>query len=500
MSDSALGRNVVLSLTGQIAPALAGLAALPLLARHLAPAELGLLNIGWLVIGYFTLLDFGIGRAITQGVAAALAQREDRHAGELVWTAWLVVAALSLPLAVLLALAAPWLALHVLDVPPGLTGSTAVVLRLLALALPAFTLSSAARAVLEAHQRFDLVTLIRIPVGTLSYAGPALLLPWTGSALPMVVLVTAVRIAGLLAFVGACFAASPPMRHASVSRAAAARLMGQGAWMTLATLAGGLHAYIDRFVLGALVPIAVFAIYSVPQEAIWRFIVIPVAFSGVLYPVFSGQWITARSEVSSAYAVGIFALLIPLAAVALFAAAIAPEIMVAWLGPDMGPKTVVVTRWFLAGILINGVATLPFVLLQATGHARTTGLLQVYQLVPYVVALVLVTRAYGIEGAAAVWAARMGIDAVLLFGAARRVLATADLPVPRVLIMLLPVLAGFGACAWADAIVVRTVLALLANGAAAFAGWHALGSEERAGVWRLWTGIWRGRAAASGAG
>ena len=420
VSEPTLGRNVVLSLAGQLAPAVAGLIAFPLLARRLSPDELGLLNIGWLVIGYFTLLDFGLGRAVTQGVATALARAEHTRVRELVWTSWMLVLAIGVPLAMLLASGSGWAARLVLDVSPALTGTSVAIITLLAATLPVFTLSTAARAVLEAYGRFDLVALVRVPVGTLSYAGPALLLPWTTSPLAMVVLLVAVRVAGLAGFLAACLVASPALRRPAVSRDAGRLLAAQGSWMTLATLAGSLHAYLDRVLVSALVPIAVFAYYATPQEVIWRFIVLPVAFSGALYPLFSAEWVGPRTRVSATYAGAVFAVIVSLGTVALWGANFSAEIMTAWLGPEVGSHTRTVTQWFLAGILLNGLATIPFAFLQAVGRARTTGLIQAAQLVPYVVALYVITRRFGIEGAAMVWTARMAIDAALLFTAARR--------------------------------------------------------------------------------
>jgi MatE len=153
VSEPTLGRNVVLSLAGQLAPAVAGLIAFPLLARRLSPDALGLLNIGWLVIGYFTLLDFGLGRAVTQGVATALARAEHRRVRELVWTSWLLVLAIGVPLAIILASGSGWAARRVLDVSPALTGTSVAIITLLAATLPVFPLSTAARAVLEAYGR-----------------------------------------------------------------------------------------------------------------------------------------------------------------------------------------------------------------------------------------------------------------------------------------------------------------------------------------------------------
>jgi O-antigen/teichoic acid export membrane protein len=270
--------------------------------------------------------------------------------------------------------------------------------------------------------------------------------------------------------------------------------------MTLATLAGSLHAYLDRVLVSALVPIAVFAYYATPQEAIWRFIVLPVAFSGVLYPLFSAEWVGPRTRVSATYAGAVFAVIVSLGTVALWGANFSAEIMTAWLGPEVGSHTRTVTQWFLAGILLNGLATIPFAFLQAVGRARTTGLIQAAQLIPYVVALYVITRRFGIEGAAMVWTARMAIDAALLFTAARRTMHEHGLETVRVLTMLLPVVAGFVAGGVAESPMVRGALTLTACVATAALGWRVLQPPARAELRAMVGSVWRPRVAQPHAG
>ena len=71
-----LGGNVLRSFAGQVAPGIAAIAAMPALLRGLGADGLGILHLTWAVIGYFSLLDVGIGRALTQAVAAALAKKD----------------------------------------------------------------------------------------------------------------------------------------------------------------------------------------------------------------------------------------------------------------------------------------------------------------------------------------------------------------------------------------------------------------------------------------
>ena len=65
--------NVVFTLVASIAPALAAVAALPALYALLGADRLGVMNLAWVAIGAFALLDVGLGRALTHETSRLLA-------------------------------------------------------------------------------------------------------------------------------------------------------------------------------------------------------------------------------------------------------------------------------------------------------------------------------------------------------------------------------------------------------------------------------------------
>ena len=70
-----VARNSALNLIGQGIPLLAAFFAIPLLLRGLGTDRFGVLTLAWIVIGYFSLFDLGLGRALTQVVSATLGER-----------------------------------------------------------------------------------------------------------------------------------------------------------------------------------------------------------------------------------------------------------------------------------------------------------------------------------------------------------------------------------------------------------------------------------------
>jgi len=95
-----------------------------------------------------------------------------------------------------------------------------------------------------------------------------------------------------------------------------------------------------------------------------------------------------------------------------------------WLGADFADRSSPVVSIFAVGLLLNGVAFVPFAAVQAAGLARLTAQLHLVEAVFYFPLLLLGLDRYGLAGAALAWTARVGVDLVLLlFVAQRRVFA-----------------------------------------------------------------------------
>src|SRR3989442_14773470 len=75
-----VARYTAYNILGQAVPLLVGVAAIPIITRSLGDTRFGILALMWAIIGYFSVLDLGLGRATTKFVAEALAGHDPRRA------------------------------------------------------------------------------------------------------------------------------------------------------------------------------------------------------------------------------------------------------------------------------------------------------------------------------------------------------------------------------------------------------------------------------------
>ncbi len=422
-SGHVLARSAVLNFLGQALPLLAALVAIPLLAAGLGIDRFGVLSLAWVLIGYVSLFDLGLGRALTQLVAQRLGRGEQAELPVLVRTALLLMAAIGLTGSIALACLTPLLVRRALEVPAAILGETLLAFYLIAAAVPFLTVAAGLRGILEAHQRFDLVNVVRMPMSSLSYLGPLVLLPFSQNVAAPVGFLLAERILTAFIYLSLCRRVMPSLwHHFGIAPKHWSGLLRFGGWMTVTNVVGPLMVYFDRFLIGGLLSVTAVAHYSTPYDFVTRMLVIPGALAGVLFPAFAsvGQQTGARATTLFLKATQyIFILLWPLA---LIVAAFSFEILNFWMGAEFASAGAAVMRWLAVGVLLNGLAQVPFALVQGHGRPDLTAKLHLAEALVYFGWLWWSVTHFGIVGAAAVWTLRVALDTSVLFLFSRRML------------------------------------------------------------------------------
>lgn len=179
-----LARNTLWNLVGGGAPLAVAVLCIPILIRELGQERFGVLTLAWALIGYASLFDLGLGRALTQLVARKLGAGEVAEVPKLVWTSLLLMLLLGVVGAVVVVLISPWLVHRALNVPDALEPETLQSFYLLGLSVPLVISTAGLRGLLEAHQRFGMINVLRVPMGVFTFAGPLLALPFPRASSP----------------------------------------------------------------------------------------------------------------------------------------------------------------------------------------------------------------------------------------------------------------------------------------------------------------------------
>jgi O-antigen/teichoic acid export membrane protein len=407
--------NAGWNLLGTVLPLLAAAAAMPYLAQRLGTERFGLLTLGWVLIGYFGLFDFGLGRALTKLVAERVGRPSAAELPALCATGTTLAGAAGLGGGLLVAAVAWWVGAWMAGGAGALQHEATLGVLVIALGIPPTVGTAALRGILEGFQRFKLLTAIRTPAGVLLFAAPcasAWFTPRLDAALLAMVLT---RWLLLLAHWWPC-AAALELSLGLAQRRWVQPLLRLGGWLTVSNIVGPVIVYVDRFIIGALLSAAALAYYAAPFELVSRLLVLPVALSGALFPALAaaqgagagpGPGRRLRRQALGLTLAGVLPL-------ALLGAVFAGPLLQAWMGDEFAQQGSRAMQILLLGFCFNAAAQMPFAALHGLGLARQTALLHLVELPLYLGLLLWLVRAHGIEGAAAAWALRGAFDWALL--------------------------------------------------------------------------------------
>ena len=427
-SGRRLARNVLWNLLGTGAPLLVAIVAIPILIDGLGTARFGVLTLAWMVVGYFSLFDLGLGRALTKLVAEKLGKGLDDEIPALIWTAISLMTVLGVLGAVVVAALSPWLVVGVLKIPLDLQPETLTAFYLLAASIPIVIGTTGLRGILEAHQRFGLVNSVRILLGIFTFLGPVAVLPFSVSLVPVVAVLVIARLVSWCAYAVLCLKVEPDLRCAiTMHRAMIKPLINFGSWMTVTNIVGPLMVYLDRFFIGAIVSMAAVAYYATPYEVVTKLGVISGALMGVMFPAFSSALVTDRARAARLFDRAVNYIFITLFPIVLVIVMFAHEGLILWLGNDFADNGSLVLQVLAVGVLANSLAQVPFGMVQSAGRPDLTAKLHLIELPFYLLILWWLLGVYGIVGAAIAWTLRVTIDTLFLFVMARRLLSVESL-------------------------------------------------------------------------
>jgi O-antigen/teichoic acid export membrane protein len=407
-------RNTFLNLAGSLLPVAVGVLAIPHVIQGLGLGRFGVLSLGWIILGYFSLFDFGLGRATTKFISEAMGRGETDHIPALVWTSVSFQMCLGIVGAIVLAAMTPFLVSRLLNIPADLRGESVSFFHAMSAAIPAGICSVCFRGVLEAAHRFDLVNAIKVPLNCAIFVVPLAGLRM-GYALPGVgLLLVGTQVIGAFAYLLLCIRVFPALKLAySVQRGLLKPLLSYGGWVTGYSLIIPAMMYLDRIIIGMLQPIEMLTYYVVPYDTVSRVQVLPSSLSTSLFPAFSNLGMDRKERLGELYARSVKYLMLAMGPITLILVLLAKDILRIWLGAEFAAHSTLIFQILAIGFLMNALAWPSTTVLLALG--RPDLVTKCFGLLLFLhagLAWVLIHK-YGLVGAAMAAAVREALQAGL---------------------------------------------------------------------------------------
>lgn len=406
-----VARHTAYNLAGAVVPLLVALVTVPLYLKVIGLDRYGLLAISWLLVGYFGLFDFGLGRATAQKIAT-LAQAEPGERSRIFWTGAVLSLALSL-IAVLVFIPLATFGLQMMKLTDaGLRLEVNAALPFLVAAVPFGIAQSLLVGSLEGRAEFGKVNLM-LSLGSVATAAlPLAAALWIGPQLSNLLGASLVsRAIVLLLLLVACARAVPLHRPRGASSGEIKRLLRFGGWTTVSSVIGPLLVFLDRFAIGAVISAAAVALYVVPFNLVSQLVLLPAALAAALFPRLAAASIEEARVMSRD---GLLVLAFLLTPATLIMLAGAGPFLHWWIGESASRVSAPVAYVLLLGFWTNSLARIPAAHLQASGRPDLLAKIHAAEFIPYLALLYLGMIGFGLVGAALVWSIRCTADALIL--------------------------------------------------------------------------------------
>lgn len=409
---SSVKKSIVWSLASNVLPLFAGVILFPKIIASYGLEVFGVLTLAWALIGYFSLFDLGLSRAMTQQISDYIAKNKSAtEIAQLIRTGFISMWLLGIVGGLVLWLCSPIIVHSLLKIPVSLQADSLEAFILLAFSIPLVVHTAALRAVLDALHLFKSASIIRTIMGVGSFLAPylaAFISPTLTSA------VISLTITRLLVWVLHLYAVHHSKILAVKTRSFNFQqlkpLFHFGSWMTISNLISPIMEYMDRFMVASILGVVATSYYVAPNQVVTKLLVIPASISGVLFPMFSQKW-----QKDSKHAVHLlkqgfsytFLILFPVTVLLVF---FAKEWLSLWLTPEFAVQARVVVVWLTIGVLINSIAQILFAKVQGAGRSDWTAKLHLAEVLPYLGMLYFSLYWWGIAGAAIAWTLRVTVD------------------------------------------------------------------------------------------
>ena len=412
-----LSKNTVWNVAGNAFPLVIGAITIPLLFQRLGLERFGILTLLWTIIGYFSLFDFGIGRAITQQIATLSGAGRNAEVPATIKAGLEFTILTGILGAAILAFAAYPLSHFGLNISLQLQQEVFLSLIIAASGIPLATLSSGLRGALEGYENFQASNMARMFLGAAIFLFPFLSVLINGESLVAIALwLVGARLASCILFTWLVIKLpGGKFWNAKIGKGIRKRLFSFGAWMAITNLLSPLLVNIDRFVIAYLLGAALVAYYTLPFEFLIRLLIFPGALGASLLPNLARENAVDFERYKRTFLNCVKITSLGMFVLCMLAALLAYPLMRFFISEQFASQSWLLCVILSFGVCVNGIAYIPYTALHAQGSVRPTGLLHLSELIIYIPTLLVLVHFWGLNGAAIAWTLRASFDAMAIF-------------------------------------------------------------------------------------
>ena len=415
--EKSMVRNMAINFSGLVLPTFVSLITVPAYIHLVGVERYGVISLVWTLIGYFGILDLGMGMAAQHQISKAHAANDMETRSRVFWSAiWLNLGTGVIGGLVIYFGAFAYTA-YVAHASAEMQHEVYRALPWLAIAIPIANVSWVLAGAINGVERFGVYNTNQT-IGTFLFQLLPLAAAWKISPTLQTVLAAAVvaRILAALMLGRASFKVLDIKRIEWPQVGVVGGLFKFGGWMLVATITSMITDTLDRILLGANLGARFVTYYTVPQNLVTRLNMLPNALVRTLFPRLSAlrrEHADAMVQQSLEFLNGVFT------PIALFAMLVLAPFLHLWVGQEIAVASAPVGRILIVGVWLVGQASVTRIMIQSQINPGTAARIGVVQLPFFIAALWFGVSRFGPIGAASVVVLRSLADYSLLLRISR---------------------------------------------------------------------------------
>lgn len=406
-------KNSIWNLAGFVIPSILAIPGMAILARNLTVSEYGLFMLIFALIGYISIFDFGLNRAIIRFIA--INENNLLKKEKILGTSILVLSLIGISLLILMYLCLD-LIVGILNIEGIKNEVVQNSLIFSIISIPFFLVTQCFTGYLEGLQKFKLLNIQKTISNSLLVVLPVIFVLIESRVDYVIMGLMIGRILNLL--ISFFFYFRFDRIDLKIDFSVVRDMVFFGGWITVSNIISPIMTYFDRFILSHLTNISTVGFYSVPTEIVSRMSIIHGSIAKALFPYMSSKENINKKQ----YFKYMFSLFLITLIFCIPFFVFGDVIVRFWVGEKYLGISVDILKILLIGLIFNAMAQVPFTLIQALGFSKTTALIHLAELLPYLAIMIYMILNYGIYGAAIAWVFRMILDLVLMNYFAKKLL------------------------------------------------------------------------------
>lgn len=403
-------KYTVYNFLGSIVPLCVTFVTVPIYLNLIGETRYGTLAIIWIMLGYFSLFDFGLSRAVAQQVAK-IDEKQTGLTAEVFWSGLAISAVLGLIGGLILWPIAQFSS-GFFNLDESIQTEFATAAPWLAVAVPILTITSVFSGALQARNRFAELNVISAIGTVLFQVAPIFAAVQFGPDLSVLVPVAiGARVFTLLAFYWACKKTVFKGQVTKVKLSLVKRLLRFGRWVAVSSIIGPLMVVLDRYVIGVLGGAQAVSYYSIPFQLAERSTVFARSLSSAIFPKLAANEEEETDRLLHRSYTLFLAFITPVSALGIY---ILPSFLSWWISAEFAARAGFAGQILVTGFWFNSLARLPHARLQADGRPHQIAYCHLAEVIPYLAVLYVGLTTYGLPGAAAAFSIRAAVDHIAL--------------------------------------------------------------------------------------